>query len=40
MSVECNNCEYMEEIQGNKWYVSWKAGFIFKAAGEDLLVLC
>ena len=31
------NWEYVEEVQGVKWYVSWKAGFIFKATEEDVL---
>ena len=31
--------EEVEEVQGVKWYVSWEAGFIFEATGEDLSVL-
>ena len=25
---------YLEEVQEVKWYVSWEAGFTFKAIGE------
>ena len=30
----------MEEVQRVKWCVSWEAGFIFEATGEELSVLC
>ena len=38
--IECKNWEYVEQVQGVKWYLSWEAGFIFIATWEDLCVLC
>ena len=33
---ECKNWGYVEQVQRVKWYVSYEAGFIFKASWEDL----
>ena len=36
---ECKNWGYVKQVQRVKWYVSYEAGFIFKASRDDLCVM-
>ena len=37
--IECKNWGYEEQVQGVNWYVSYEAGFIFKASREALCAM-